>query len=95
MRIAKWGNSLPVRLPVAVTEARRKVRMNSEEVMAATAAIRALCETPIALTAAIHDEAVRISQRHKYHMQDGQVIESVRLAIHSGDCESQACVPTG
>lgn len=84
---------------VAVT--RRKLGMRWEDIVAATAAIRTLCEAPVALTITVHDEAVRISQRYKYHiydalviaaaleagcavlysedMQDGQLIESVRI----------------
>jgi predicted nucleic acid-binding protein len=57
-----------------VAVARRKLHMHWEDILAATAAIRSLCEAPVALTVAMHDEALRISQRYKYHIYDSLVI---------------------
>jgi predicted nucleic acid-binding protein len=53
---------------------RRKLRMEWREIQAATELIRFLCETPIPVTVEVHERALRISQRHKYHIYDSLVI---------------------
>lgn len=76
MRVAKWGNSLAVRLPAAVTEALalKEGDQHWKEILEATTVIRSLCEPPFPLTIEMHDEALRISQRYKYGIYDSLVI---------------------
>jgi predicted nucleic acid-binding protein len=57
---------------VAVT--RRKAGMSWKEVFEALAAIRVLCPSPRALTAETHEAALRIAERHGYHIFDSLVI---------------------
>jgi predicted nucleic acid-binding protein len=57
-----------------VAVSRRKLRMEWREIQAATELIRSLCETPIPVSVEVHDHALRISQRHKYHIYDSLVI---------------------
>lgn len=69
------GGSISVQiLNEFVAIARRKLHMRREDILAATTAIRSLCEAPVSVTLTMHDEALRISQRYKYHICDSLVI---------------------
>jgi predicted nucleic acid-binding protein len=72
-----------------VAVARRKLDMSWEEISEAVAAIRALCEPPVPITIEIHEEALRIAQRHKYHIYDALVLaaalESNCTLVYSED----------
>jgi predicted nucleic acid-binding protein len=64
-----------------VTVARRKLRMPWKDVLEATAAIRSLCEPPLALTMKVHDSGLEIAQKYKYSFYDSLIIAS---AIEAG-----------
>jgi predicted nucleic acid-binding protein len=74
-----------------VAVARRKLRMPWKEILEATAVIRTLCESPLPLTLEIHEEALRICQRYKYHIYDSLVIaaalESACTVLYSEDMQ--------
>ncbi|HLY15724.1 MAG TPA: PIN domain-containing protein [Bryobacteraceae bacterium] len=52
----------------------RKLRMPWSEIIEALAAIRTLCPAPAPITVATHDKALRIVERHGYHIDDALVI---------------------
>ena len=54
--------------------ARRKLNMSWKEITEALEAVRALCEPPRALTVAIHDAALRIAERYRYHIYDALIL---------------------
>lgn len=60
--------------------ARRKLGMDWQEVGDATAALRVLCPTVLALDLATHDEALRIAERYGYSMFDALVLASALQA---------------
>jgi predicted nucleic acid-binding protein len=64
-----------------VAVARRKLHMPWKEIQEATTLIRSLCEAPLSLTIEMHDDALRICQRYKYHIYDALVIAA---ALNSG-----------
>ncbi len=64
-----------------VAVARGKLHMPWKEVVEATTVIRTLCELPVPLTVQMHEEALRICQRYKYHIYDSLVIAA---ALASG-----------
>ncbi len=67
-----------------VVTARRKLAMSWDEVAEAESAIRALCPTPLAITADTHDDAVRLARRYGFHFYDALVVASALAA----DCET-------
>jgi predicted nucleic acid-binding protein len=54
--------------------AKRELDMNWNEISDALAAIVALCPSPVPLTMATHEAALRIVNRHGYHIFDSLVI---------------------
>jgi predicted nucleic acid-binding protein len=74
-----------------VAVARRKLHMQWKEVIEATTVIRTLCEAPLPLTVEIHEDALRICQRYKYHVYDSLVIaaalESACTVLYSEDMQ--------
>lgn len=74
-----------------VAVARRKLHMQWKEVIEATTVIRTLCEAPLPLTLEIHEDALRICQRYKYHVYDSLVIaaalESACTVLYSEDMQ--------
>jgi predicted nucleic acid-binding protein len=62
--------------------ARRKLGMTWEDIGEALAAIRTLCPSPVPLTIATHDAALRIAAQHKYHIYDALVL----AAALEADC---------
>jgi len=54
--------------------ARRKLNMSWEEITDALAAVRVLCEPPIALTVSIHEAALKIAARHGYQIYDALIV---------------------
>lgn len=63
-----------------VAVARRKLGMSWAETTDAVAAIRSLCEPPVAITIDVHEEALRIAQRYKYHIYDSLVLAAALQA---------------
>lgn len=61
--------------------ARRKFAWSWADIRAALAALRELCGEPRPLTAAIHDAAFDIAERHGYQIYDATIIAS---AIEAG-----------
>jgi predicted nucleic acid-binding protein len=57
-----------------VSVATRKLAMPWGDVLKALAALRALCPPPAALTLAVHERALRIAGRYRYHVYDTLVI---------------------
>jgi predicted nucleic acid-binding protein len=74
-----------------VAVARRKLRMPWKEVLEATTVIRTLCDSPLPLTMEIHEDALRICQRYKYHIYDSLIIaaalESSCTVLYSEDMQ--------
>jgi len=60
--------------------ARRKFAMTWTEILEALRAIRALCPSPVPLTAETHDAALRISREYGYHIYDSLVIAAALQA---------------
>jgi len=65
-----------------VSVARRKLGMNWNELKEAMVALRTLCPTIVDLTVAMHEDAVRISERHGYTIFDAMMVASA-LYAHS------------
>jgi predicted nucleic acid-binding protein len=63
-----------------VSVAVRKLAMPWEEVLDALRAIRVLCPSPVPLTIATHDAALRIVGRHGYHIYDALMIAAALSA---------------
>src|SRR5580692_1519720 len=57
-----------------VSVARRKLLMPWSEVTEALAAFRELCPSPLAVTVAIHEAALKIAEKHGYGIYDALVI---------------------
>jgi predicted nucleic acid-binding protein len=64
--------------------ARRKLGMTWGEVDEALAAIRILCPQPVPITIEIHEAALRIATRYRYHIYNALIIAS---ALHA-NCAS-------
>lgn len=64
--------------------ARRKLAMTWEEIAEASTAIRALCPSPLTMTANTHVDALRIAQRYGLHFYDALVVASALAA----DCDT-------
>src|SRR5579883_2773785 len=71
--------------------ARRKLKMSWGEVLEALNAIRVLCPSPVSITIATHELALRIAQRHGYGIYDALVaasaIESRCEVLYSEDMQ--------
>ena len=65
-----------------VSVARRKLGMNWNELKEAMVALRTLCPTVVDLTVAMHEDAVRISERYGYTIFDAMMVASA-LYAHS------------
>lgn len=63
-----------------VSVTRRKLAQPWTEVLAAVAAIRDLCGSPLAIDAAVHDEAVALASTHGLNIYDALVVSSARAA---------------
>jgi len=72
--------------------------MSWKEVVAATDLIRSLCGNPVPLTIEIHENAVRISQRYRYHIYDSLVIAAALQArcsvLYSEDMQHGQTIDT-
>ncbi len=62
--------------------AHRKLRMAWPDVMAALAAIKILCPSPLPITVETHDAALRLAVRHGYHSYDALIL----AAALEGEC---------
>ncbi len=67
-----------------VVTARRKLGMSWDEITEAAGAVRALCPSPLAITAETHDAALRLARRYGFHFYDALVVASALGA----DCET-------
>jgi len=56
-----------------VSVARRKIRMPWKDVIDALGAIRVLCPSPVPITVATHEAALRIAQKYGYGIYDALV----------------------
>jgi len=69
--------------------AHRKLKMPWADVAEALDAIKALCPSPVPLTLATHDLALRLAVSHGYHVYDGLIIaaalESECTTLYSED----------
>ena len=69
--------------------AHRKLKMSWSDVAAALDAIKTLCPSPIALTLATHDAALRLSVSLGYHVYDALIIaaalEAECITLYSED----------
>ena len=54
--------------------AHRKLKMSWSDVTAALDAIQTLCPSPVSLTLATHDAALRLAVSHGYHVYDALII---------------------
>jgi predicted nucleic acid-binding protein len=57
--------------------ARRKLNMSWDEITEALNAIRALCEPPAALTVEVHETALKLAARYRYHIYDSLILAAV------------------
>ena len=62
--------------------AHRKLGMPWSDVSAALGAIRVLCPSPLPLTVETHDEALRLSEQHGFHIYDALIV----AAALEADC---------
>ena len=62
--------------------AHRKLQMPWPEVTEALDAIRILCPSPLSLTAAMHDDALRLAAQHGFHIYDALIV----AAALEADC---------
>jgi predicted nucleic acid-binding protein len=72
--------------------AHRKLKMPWSEVTTALDAIKVLCPSPVSLTLATHDAALRLSTAHGFHIYDALIIaaalESECATLYSEDFQS-------
>ena len=54
--------------------AHRKLKMSWSDVTTALDAIKTLCPSPVSLTLATHDDALRLAVSHGYHVYDALII---------------------
>ena len=57
-----------------VSVARRKILMPWSEVTEALDAFRVLCPAPLPITIKMHEAAVKIAEKHGYHIYDALVV---------------------
>jgi predicted nucleic acid-binding protein len=71
--------------------ARRKTAMSWNQIEEALAEIRLLCETPIAMTVAIHEAGLQVAKRYGFHLYDSMIVaaalESGSKVLYSEDME--------
>ncbi len=81
-----------------VAVVRRKLQMPWKNVIQTTDLIRSLCETPIPLTVELHEKAISISQRFRYHIYDSLVIAAALACrcsiLYSEDMQDGQVVET-
>ncbi len=74
-----------------VAVGRKKLGMDWKEIEEALAAIRALCGAPVSLTVEIHEAAVKIAQRYRFHIYDSLIIaaalEAGCMRLYSEDMQ--------
>ena len=79
-----------------IAVARRKLSMSWTEIDQALAAIRALCGTPVPITLAIHEMAVEIAQRYRFHIYDSLMVAAALDAgctiLYSEDMQNRQAV---
>lgn len=72
--------------------ASRKLRMSWPDVKAALADIKILCPSPIPITVETHDAALRLADRHGYHIYDALIVAAALEAecsiLYSEDLQS-------
>jgi predicted nucleic acid-binding protein len=72
--------------------AHRKLKMSWSDVTAALDAIRTLCPSPVCLTLATHDAALRLAVSHDYHICDALIIaaalEAECTTLYSEDLDA-------
>ena len=72
--------------------AHRKLKMSWSDVSMALEAIKILCPSPVALTLATHEEALRLSALHNFRIYDALIIaaalEAECTTLHSEDLQS-------
>lgn len=72
--------------------AHRKLKMRWTEIAAALEAIKELCPSPVPLTLATHDAALRVAVSHGYHVYDALIIaaalESECSTLYSEDLQA-------
>jgi predicted nucleic acid-binding protein len=74
-RLLASGGTLSVQvLNEFAAVAKRKLKMSWNEIGEALDAARALCESPLPLTVAMHDAALRIAGRYGYHIYDSLIL---------------------
>ena len=59
---------------------RRKLKMSWRDIEETLTAVRALCESPIALTVSIHDSALKIADRYGYTIYDSMILATALSA---------------
>ena len=60
--------------------ASRKMKMPWRDIRQALGAIRTLCPSPVPMTVKIHEAAVEIAARYRYHIYDALVIAAASAA---------------
>ena len=72
--------------------AHRKLKMSWPDAAAALDAVKTLCRSPVPLTLATHEEALRLSALHQYHIYDALIIaaalEAECTTLYSEDLQS-------
>ena len=72
--------------------ARRKLQMSWPEITEALDAIRILCPSPIAITAEMHDAALRLAGQHGFHIYDALIVaaalEAECATLYTEDLQS-------
>ncbi len=63
-----------------VSVARRKILMSWSDVTEALQAFRVLCPSPLAITIEMHEAALKIAQKHGYHIYDALVVAAALQA---------------
>src|ERR1700694_2282080 len=79
--VARRGTTSVRVLNECVNVAHRKLRRSWPEIMKAVGAIRELCPSPVPITLATHDAALRIASHTGYQFYDALIIAS---ALESG-----------
>jgi len=77
LRLLREGGFISVQvLNEFANVARKKLRMEWNEIERALKAIREFCEPPISVSLATHQVGVEIAQRYKYQIYDSLIIAS-------------------
>jgi predicted nucleic acid-binding protein len=54
--------------------ARRKLRMDLDEIEEALTSVRVLCDEPVSITVKLHESALRIAKRYGFHIYDSLIV---------------------